>query len=239
MRSRIVLILFVFSISSVTSSNAAEAQGSASTVIIAEGLTQTDPYTLTSPVHLVDGIDPVVAKDILRVIIEIPTGTTQKWEVDKSDGDLKWEQKGGTPRLVKYLGYPGNYGMVPRTRLAEESGGDNDPLDILVLGPTVPRGSIVEVKIIGLLKMLDKGKQDDKLIGVMKGGVFDQVDTIKQLDKKFPGVSTIVEFWFANYKGQKKIETQGYGGRKQARRVLAQALTDYQSAALPAELHQK
>ena len=45
------------------------------------------------------------------------------------------------PREVKYLGYPGNYGMIPRTLLPKELGGDGDPLDVIVLGPAVERGS--------------------------------------------------------------------------------------------------
>ncbi len=210
--------------------NIAVGDATTSAVYTADGSTQAGPYMLRSPTHLLDGIDPVVGKGVVRVVVEIPTGSTQKWEVDKSDGNLKWEIRKSTPRIVKYLGYPGNYGMVPRTLLAEKNGGDGDPLDVLVLGPAVPRGSIIEVRIIGLLKMLDKGEQDDKLIAVMKGDVFDKVDTIKQLDKQFPGVSLIVDTWFSNYKGQKKIETQGYSGRKHARRVLDQALADYKSA---------
>jgi inorganic pyrophosphatase len=234
MHSILVFILFVFASNMVASAapgeNIAVGDATASAVYTADVSTPAGPYTLRSPTHLFVGIDPLVGEGFIRVVVEIPTGSTQKWEVDKSDGNLKRELKKGTPRIVNYLGYPGNYGMVPRTLLAEKNGGDGDPLDVLVLGPAVPRGSIIEVRIIGLLKMSDKGKQDDKLIAVMKGDVFDSVDTIKQLDKKFPGVSSIVDTWFSSYKGQKKIETQGYSGRKHARRVLDQALADYKSA---------
>lgn len=199
----------------------------ASVVRDAEELTRIDEYTLKSPVHLVDGVDPIVGEGIVRVVIEIPTGSTQKWEVEKSSGDLKWEFKNGKPRKVKYLGYLGNYGMVPRTLLSVENGGDGDPLDVLVLGPAVPRGSIVNVRIIGILEMLDKGAQDDKLIGVLSDGVFDKVNTIEDLDREFPGVTKIVETWFASYKGLAKIEIQGFAGRKKASVVLTQALEDY------------
>lgn len=195
----------------------------------ASGLIRVDQFTLKSPVHLVDGIEPVVGKNIVRVVIEIPSGSNQKWEVDKSSGDLKWEFKNNKPRVVKYLGYAGNYGMVPKTVLSEKSGGDGDPLDVLVLGPAVPRGSVVEVKIIGLLKISDKGEQDDKLIAVMTGDVFEKVDTIKDLDREFPGVTTIVETWFANYKGPQKIKTHGYAGRDLANSVLSRALEDYRT----------
>jgi inorganic pyrophosphatase len=160
-------------------------------------------------------------------VVEIPTGSTQKWEVEKPSGDLKWEFKHGKPRVVQYLGYPGNYGMVPRTLLSQENGGDGDPLDVLILAPAVPRGSIVEVKIIGLLKMSDTGERDDKLIAVMAGDVFDKVDSIDDLDVEFPGVTNIVETWFANYKGQGKVEIDGFASRKKANKVLARALEDY------------
>jgi inorganic pyrophosphatase len=242
MRSLLFSLFLLLGIGMATStlfaSNSADTETTASTVTFANGLTQIDPYTLKSPVHFVDGINPVAGKDLVRAVVEIPTGTTAKWEVDKSDGNLKWEFKKGSPRVVKYLGYPGNYGMIPGTLLAEENGGDGDPLDVLILGTALPRGSVVEVRIIGLLNMLDKGKQDDKLIAVMNGDVFDGVDTIKQLNKEFPGVSAIIESWFSNYKGQKKIETRGYSGRKEARRVLDEALADYKSATLAAELRQ-
>ena len=193
-------------------------------------LTRIDQYTLKSAVHLVDGIDPIGSENTIRVVVEIPTGSTQKWEVEKSSGDLKWEFRKGQPRFVKYLGYPGNYGMVPRTLLSAANGGDGDPLDVLVLGPAVPRGSVVEVKVIGMLRMRDKGEQDDKLIAVMANDIFDKIDTIKKLDKEFPGVTAIVEMWFANYKGQTKIETMGYVGRTKSHAVLSQALDEYKRA---------
>ena len=72
-------------------------------------------------------------------IVEIPAGACEKWEV-KLDGVMRWDMKDGKPRHVKYLGYPCNYGMVPRTMLGKELGGDGDPLDVLMLGPAVPRG---------------------------------------------------------------------------------------------------
>ena len=92
--------------------------------------------------HFISGYAPKVDNDI-QVVIEIPTGTTAKWEVDKSDGLLHWQIKNGNPRIVEYLGYPGNYGMIPRTLLAKDSGGDGDPLDVIVLGPPVGGVSLI------------------------------------------------------------------------------------------------
>ena len=132
-------------------------------------LTLSDPYTLQSPVHLVDGVDPVVDEKHVRAVIEIPAGSTQKWEVDKADGHLKWEMKAGAPRVIDYIGYPGNYGLIPRSLVARHQGGDNDPLAILVLGPPLPRGSIVKARVIGMLNMRDGGQSDNKLIAVTDG----------------------------------------------------------------------
>lgn len=208
-------------------SNPARAEETEFPAAIADGLSLTDPYTLESRVHLVTGIDPLADGDRIRVVIEIPAGSVQKWEVDKTDGNLKWEIKKGAPRIIEYIGYPGNYGLVPGTRLAAENGGDNDPLDVLVLGPPLPRGSVVEVKVIGLLKMRDKGQHDDKLIAVTEGHALGAVDSISELDEMFPGTTTIIETWFANYKGQKKVKTDGFAGVEHARRELKQAMGSY------------
>ena len=51
-----------------------------------------------------------------------------------------WTFDHDTPRIVNYLGYPGNYGMIPRAFLPKNLGGDGDPLDVLLLGPSIKRG---------------------------------------------------------------------------------------------------
>ena len=56
---------------------------------------------------------------------------------------LEWEEKDGEKRVVKFLGYPGNYGFIPQTL-----GGDNDPLDVIDLEESIDRGEIVTRKII-------------------------------------------------------------------------------------------
>ncbi|MDJ0554325.1 MAG: inorganic diphosphatase [Microcoleaceae cyanobacterium MO_207.B10] len=63
---------------------------------------------------------------------------------------------------------------------------------MVVLGPAVPRGSVVPVKLIGVLKLLDGGEQDDKLIAVLKDTPLSEVDSIADLDSKFPGVTNII-----------------------------------------------
>ncbi len=167
----------------------------------------------------------------VRVVIEIPTGTTQKWEVDKADGLLRWEIRDGRPRLIDYLGYPGNYGMVPRTLLASDDGGDGDPLDVLVLGPPMERGAVVEARIIGVLNLLDGGEQDDKLVAVMDDTAFAQVTTIAELRRSHPGVTDIVETWFTSYKGPGEMTSSGYGEAAAADVILTRAVNTYASKA--------
>lgn len=160
----------------------------------------------------------------VNVVVEIPAGTIDKWQVRKSDGQLEWEKKDGVPRVVQYLGYPGNYGMVPNTLLPREAGGDGDPLDVLVLGPAVPRGTIQRTRLVGVLKLLDEGEQDDKLLAVPLEGPFADVRDLSQLQARFPGVKHIIETWFASYEGPGVTEPRGYGSPEEARTILEKAI---------------
>jgi inorganic pyrophosphatase len=194
---------------------------------VALGLKYSDQYTLVGPKNLLKDFAPINPDGTINVVIEIPTGTTAKWEVDKADGSLKWEFKKGKPRIVKYLGYPGNYGMIPQTLLSKDLGGDGDPLDVLVLGSSVPRGSVVKAKLIGVLKFLDEGEQDDKLLAVLSDTPFFEINSIKELDQKFEGVSKIIEIWFTNYKGPGKVESNGMDSIEEAKKVLNMAIKAY------------
>jgi len=194
---------------------------------IAPGLKATDRYTLVGEKNLLTGYQPKSPDGDINVVVEIPTGTVEKWEVTKPEGSLKWEFKKGKPRIVKYLGYPGNYGMIPRTLLPKELGGDGDPLDVIVLGPAVPRGSVVEAKLIGVLKLLDGGEQDDKLIAVLANTALYEAGNLKELKEKFGGVTTIVETWFINYKGPGELVSKGYGEVEEARKILDAAIKSF------------
>src|SRR5512135_1342084 len=61
------------------------------------------------------GYDPVNVDGTVNVVIEIPAGTTAKYMVDLKSGNIELEQKNGAPRYVQYLGYPCNYGNIPRS----------------------------------------------------------------------------------------------------------------------------
>jgi inorganic pyrophosphatase len=98
-----------------------------------------------------------LAPELVNAVIEIPSGSVNKYEYDKRLDIFRLDRNLHSP-----VHYPGDYGFIPRT-LSQ----DGDPLDILVLvdSPTFP-GCLVEVRPIGVLEMLDQGVKDEKIIGV-------------------------------------------------------------------------
>ena len=88
--------------------------------------------------------------------------------------------------------------MIPKTLLPEEEGGDGDPLDVIVLRPSVERGSVIKCKLIGVLKLLDGGEQDDKLLAVHESTPLYDVNNLDELNSGFNGITNIVEIWFEN-----------------------------------------
>lgn len=97
------------------------------------------------------------APNELQVVIEIPKGSKVKYELDKDSGMLRVDRV-----LYSSVVYPANYGFIPKTY-----GDDNDPLDVLVLmqEPVVPL-SILRVRPIGMMTMVDQGQNDEKIICV-------------------------------------------------------------------------
>src|SRR5207245_6359673 len=91
------------------------------------------------------------------VIVEVPMGSKNKYELDKATGLIRVDRG-----LFSAGHYPSNYGFIPRT-YAE----DHDPLDVLVLGqePVGPL-AILTAKAIGLMQLRDQGESDDKIIAV-------------------------------------------------------------------------
>jgi inorganic pyrophosphatase len=90
-------------------------------------------------------------------VVEIPFGSSVKYELDKTSGLIKLDRV-----LYSAVYYPANYGFVPQT-LAE----DDDPLDVLVLcqEAVVPL-TLIHARTIGLMTMIDAGKKDHKIIAV-------------------------------------------------------------------------
>ena len=178
-------------------------------------------------VHFLDGYPARAADGRLNVVIEVPAGTLAKWEVDAESGVLEWEMKNDARRVVQFLAYPGNYGMVPSTLHSKDSGGDGDPLDVIVLGASVARGALVPVTPIGVLGMLDGGELDEKIVAVASGTPFEAVTSIEELDDRFPGASKILATWFASYKGPGETQLTGFNGPENAAELIEEAISDY------------
>lgn len=190
---------------------------------------ESSTYTLIGEKNFLSGYPAIDSLGNVNVVIEIPTGTTEKWEVEKSTGNLKWEFVDGSPRTVKYLGYPGNYGMIPSTLLPKELGGDGDPLDVIVLGSAEERGVVLKTKIIGMLSLLDRGEQDDKLIAVVEDSPFFELNNLQELDSNFKGTTTIIETFFANYKGPGKMKPLGWANEVEAKKILEFSIEAYKN----------
>lgn len=114
-------------------------------------------------------------EDEINTIIEIPNGSSNKYELDKATGLLKLDRAnyGPTP-------YPINYGFVPQTL-----GEDGDAMDVLLFStfPILP-GILVAVRPVGLMKMIDSGEPDDKILAVpVEDKRWDDVKDIGDLNK--------------------------------------------------------
>lgn len=203
------------------------AQWPPSRVPLAAGLAYADNLTVRAPQNFLRDHPARGDGGLVTAVVEIPAGSTEKWEVKPEDGVMRWDVEGGRPRHVQYLGYPCNYGMVPRTCLGKELGGDGDPLDVLVLGPALPRGSVVAVKLLGAIRLIDKGEQDDKLIAVTVDSPLAKAGSVAQLDELFPGITAILRTWFENYKGKGKLQCQGFLDAAAADRLLEAACASF------------
>lgn len=188
---------------------------------------RSSPGEIKGEAHYIDGYPALYENGDINVVVEIPAGSDQKWEVDKQDGNLKWEMADGKPRKIHYLGYPANYGMIPRTLLPENQGGDGDPLDVIIPGPPACRGQVIRCKVIGVLYLSDGGERDDKLIAVYPGNAFSEIISIKDLDEKFPGIIDIMLTWFTNYKGPGKVSSSGFGDKDEAVKILKASIDAY------------
>ncbi len=168
------------------------------------------------------------APEFVAAVIEIPKGSKIKYELDKQSGLIKVDRI-----LFSSVHYPANYGFIPQTYCE-----DHDPLDILVLGqePVVPL-SILKAKPIGVMRMLDQGEADDKIIAVHA----DDPEYAHYVDINGLPPHRLVEVsrFFEDYKKleEKSVVVEKFFGRKEALEVIVAARKLYtsQSAKLRAD----
>lgn len=94
---------------------------------------------------------------IVTAVIEIPSGSHTKYEIDKLSGLIRLDRI-----LLSSMYYPANYGIIPQTYYS-----DGDPLDILVLcSESLVPLTLVKARVIGIMEMKDENKKDHKIIAV-------------------------------------------------------------------------
>jgi inorganic pyrophosphatase len=156
----------------------------------------------------------------INVVIEIPKGSKLKYELDKASGMLRVDRV-----LHSSVIYPANYGFMPRTYCD-----DGDPLDVLVLGSeqVVPM-AITEARPIGLMRMIDSGNPDDKIVAVHQHDpAFEEYTDITQLPRH---VARELRRFFQDYKTleHKEVVVEDLLGHASASEVIADAIAQYRS----------
>lgn len=170
---------------------------------------------------LADIPQPEGAPDTFLMVNEIPAGSAIKYELDDA-GRVFVDRFLSMP-----MAYPANYGSIPSSL-----GGDGDPLDVLAFTrtPIVP-GAIMEVRPIGMLRMVDGGEQDDKVIAVPTHGVDPTWDEVKTIDDLPAMERERLQSFFRVYKqlpeGGKSVELNGFAPVDEAESVLDEALDNY------------
>jgi inorganic pyrophosphatase len=154
-------------------------------------------------------------------VIEIPMGSSVKYELDKPTGLLRLDRV-----LYSAVFYPANYGFIPRT-LAE----DDDPLDVLVLcqEPVAPL-TLLNARAIGLMTMLDSGKRDHKILAVAVNDP--EYADVRELDGLPSHRLRMLRRFFQDYKvlERKAVEVEEFDHAEAALKVIQDSLARYESS---------
>jgi inorganic pyrophosphatase len=163
-------------------------------------------------------VDDAIIATAFPAIIEIPKGSTNKYELDKETGLLRLDRA-----LFSAVYYPADYGFIPRTYCD-----DGDPLDVLVLGqePVYPL-TIVEARALGVMRMRDEKGVDDKVVAVsVRDPSFADFRDKSQLPSH---VLRQVRRFFEDYKvlENKQVVVEEMMGPAEAVAIIADALELY------------
>ena len=164
-------------------------------------------------------VDEDAIETAFPVVIEIPNGSKNKYELDKATGLLKLDRV-----LYSAVHYPADYGFIPRTYCD-----DGDPLDALVLGqePVYPL-TIVQARAIGVMQMRDEKGGDDKIIAVsVHDPAYADFTDKAQLPQH---VLRELQRFFQDYKilEHKRVVIENMLGPDDAVRIIREALQLYQ-----------
>jgi len=153
-------------------------------------------------------------------IIEIPRGSRAKYEIDKESGLIKLDRV-----IYASMYYPLNYGFIPQTL-----GEDHDPLDIVVLTQVsvVPR-CLIPSKVIGVMRMVDRGEADDKIIAVAENDA--SVSHIKDVSELPEYFRIELKHFFENYKmlENKVVVVDEFLGKSKALPIIEESISRYKT----------
>jgi inorganic pyrophosphatase len=156
--------------------------------------------------------------NVVNGIIEIPKASRAKYELDKESGLLKMDRV-----LYSSVYYPANYGFIPQTYCD-----DKDPLDILILSQvTVVPMCIVSARVIGVMRMVDHGEMDDKIIAIAENDMsVEHISDISELPNHF--IRELRSF-FEDYKKleHKEVIVEEFQDASVARDIVQQSIVDY------------
>lgn len=154
----------------------------------------------------------------VNVLVEIPKGSQNKYEFDKELGAFKLDRV-----LFSPLHYPGDYGFIPQT-LAE----DGDPLDALIMVSlrTFP-GCVIESRPIGMLKLLDSGKEDSKILCVPTNDP--RLEHYKDINNISKRILDEIGHFFRVYKELegKKVKIIGWKNAAAAKKKIVECIKRY------------
>lgn len=159
--------------------------------------------------------------DKINAIIEIPYGSSVKYELDKESGAVFVDRV-----MASAVFYPANYGFIANT-LAD----DGDPVDILVLNEyPIQAGAVIPCRLIGVLIMEDESGMDEKLLAVPTSKVDARFEDIKSLDDVSKATLSKIKNFFETYKILEKdkwVKVQDFKDTKAAVAILEKAMKNY------------
>ena len=166
------------------------------------------------------------SKNVINSIVEVSAGSINKYEIITESGQLKLDRVG-----YSSMAYPFTYGAIPGTWDL-----DNDPLDVEIVNVTEPLvpGSVVELRIIGVMKFIDGGEVDDKIIAVISADKRQEhITHVDQLGEYF---KTETKYYWENYKALKKPGTgvvETFHGPEEAVKIIKECIERYQKEYAP------